>query len=119
MREQPNPENHAAVRLHEHLEEKIRTTPVPPRSEIIDLMVQEALDREQAIDEAKTEKSPKGLKTAQRKPVRSTVVADASDLSQAAKSDMPELEFFENLLAPAPASPDDNKDYGNDDYNDD
>lgn len=114
MHDQPSPENHAAVRVHERLQEKVRANPNPPRSEIIDLMVQEALDREQAIDEARAEKAQKGLKAAQRKPVATEQAVPAIQPEQAAQADMPELEFFENLLAPAPASTDHNKENGND-----
>ncbi|MFB0827748.1 hypothetical protein ACEU07_20950 [Chromobacterium violaceum] len=113
MRKPPHAENYAAVRVHERLEEKVRLNPDPPRSEIVDLMVAEAMEREQAIEEGKAAKSkakPGGLKAAQSRPVSNPVPQSESmaEVTGLAKADGDEpqdetMAFFENLLASAPA----------------
>lgn len=113
MRNPPNSDNYAAVRVHERLEEKVRLNPDPPRSEIVDLMVAEAMEREQAIEEGKAAKSrtkPGGLKAAQSRPVsKPEPQPESVDEVIGLAGDSDELQdetmaFFENLLASPPAS---------------
>uniref|UniRef100_UPI002FEF727E hypothetical protein n=1 Tax=Streptomyces cyaneofuscatus TaxID=66883 RepID=UPI002FEF727E len=56
MRQPPKPENFAARRLHAQLEAKVKDNPVPPRSELVDFMVQQALEREEEIEAQKAAK---------------------------------------------------------------
>ncbi|MBR8029906.1 hypothetical protein KDX27_39090 [Burkholderia cenocepacia] len=66
----PDPTNHAAVRVHERLEQRARDNPSPPRSEVVDLMVQEAWKREEEIEAAKAERAAKSGASAIVEPVR-------------------------------------------------
>lgn len=105
MVEQNKQSNFAASRLDAHRLEILEANPNPPRSEIVDMMLFEALEREDQIAEAKAEKGgPKGLRAAQRRPVKvERQPQPSAGLASPAMSD--EMEsFFENLLAPASAT---------------
>lgn len=96
--------NHAALRLEEKRQGIIETNPNPPRSEVVDMMLAEALDREAELASAKSAKAgARGLRSAQRQPVKAErpVVKPSLPASSSSISDE-EAAFFENLLAPAP-----------------
>ncbi|MDC6237029.1 hypothetical protein PP724_22965 [Ralstonia solanacearum] len=84
MRETPNQDNAAAVRVHEQCEDRVNRQPNPPRSEIVDMQVREAWRREHEIDAARDSAKPGakvgGLRDAVVTPVALPVQADpASD----------------------------------------
>lgn len=117
MREPPRPDNFAAQRVHEQLESKVKDKPVPPRSEIVELMVHQALQREEEIDATRAEKASRGLQAAQRKPVlpaREEVKPTNSASTSADEDNGTDFSFFENLLAPGPASNTETRDNDND-----
>lgn len=98
MVEQNKQSNFAALRLDVHRLEILEANPNPPRSEIVDMMLFEALEREDQIAEAKAEKGgPKGLRAAQRRPVKPMRTAELP--AQSLGDDV--TNFFESLLAPA------------------
>jgi hypothetical protein len=123
MRQPPKPENFAARRLHAQLEAKVKDNPVPQRSELVDFMVQQAIEREEEIEAQKAAKPAKsGLQGAQRKPLASdrakpATTATEAPVAPAAATDDATISFFENLLAPGPASNTDQKDNDNDESN--
>lgn len=101
----PKSQNFAGQRLGVRRLEIVTANPNPPRSEIVDMMLAEALGREDQIAEAKAEKGgAKGLRAAQRRPVKvERQPQPSAGLASSAMSD--EMEsFFENLLAPASAT---------------
>lgn len=99
----PKPQNFAGQRLNMRRIEIVTANPNPPRSEIVDMMLAEALGREDQIAEAKAEKGGnKGLRAAQRRPVKVQPQPSAGLASSAMSGDME--SFFENLLAPASAT---------------
>lgn len=86
--------NHAAERLKERRESILQVNPDPPRSEIVDMMLAEALQREQQLSELKAEKGgSRGLQAAQRKPVTRKV-------EPVPAADNEAIKFFEDLLTP-------------------
>ena len=67
------------------------------------MMLAEALDRENDLAATKVAKAgARGLKSAQRRPVKSEKPA-ARPLPVSSTLSEEDAEFFENLLAPAPA----------------
>lgn len=95
-------DNHAARRLEEKRQGIIETNPNPPRSEVVDMMLAEALDREDELAAAKAEKAGgRGLRSAQRRPAKVERPAVKPPLPASSMSDE-DAQFFENLLAPAP-----------------
>ena len=97
------PNNHAAFRLEEKRQGIIETNPNPPRSEVVDMMLAEALDREAELAAAKNEKAgARGLRSAQRRPVKAEKPAVRPFLPASSSLSEDEAAMFENLLAPAP-----------------
>lgn len=99
----PRSDNYAAQRLEEKRQGIIETNPNPPRSEVVDMMLAEALDREGQLDAAKAEKAgAQGLRAAQRRPVKAERPAVKAPLLASSSMSDDDAAFFENLLAPAP-----------------
>lgn len=90
MRESPDQANPAAVRVYEQCEDRISRHPNPPRSEIVDMQVQEAWRREREID-AERNGGRKGEKVSTLRDAVVTPIVPPTDTAPASDALMDEL----------------------------